>query len=995
MSEALYQFTDHERARYEKTPLPLLVLQVIDGEYHVLLASDEYCKMVGSDRESMLEYLNHHSFGRVHPADVVRLATFSASAVKYPQCHLTYRLSIKGEYHTLFAHSKRIKTEDGTILLLVTYFDLGNDQSQQTKEQSESPDIDLLTGMPNVSYFSKFGDDFLRKLLKQAGQVDVIYFDISSLHSYNDHFGFLQGNQLIKKCGEIIRASFQEGLTLRYVDDSFLTITAPSQLKKLLPEIQKKVADFSADKVTTVRAGVYQVKEMEAATSAVDKAYLALRYMGDDRHKAYQVYNTSVKKHFEMRDYLMGHFEEALNQNWLKVYYQPIFNLYSKKICNFEAVSRWQEPGKPALKASRFIPVLERSGLVYQLDLHVLDHVCQLLNQRRADNLPIVPVSINLSPSDFNIDSFIDQINEIIQKYQIPHNMIQFDLLAQPVAVDQQRLQDAAANLRKQGFKICLDRYGGENNDLSTETLLEYNFDLLKVDVRRFNTNRQRAKIILASVINMSRLLKIVPVVKGVEDQAMLNFIRSLGIMLSQGRLLAKEMPEEELSQERDNFESVEERDLFSGISHINVLDPYLETRDQLDNNFENPRPNSIFIVQSQQAKLVYYNSAFHSWTSHLGYADTEAFVENCNGAAAGNYSRFWTAIDQCKQVKEISQFDWITDQEQFKVRLQLISKTDNLTAFLSDGYKVKNRPPQTDYQHLIKENRGLDPEKIRLALLENSNVGLFWKNGQLEYLGANQRFLDYFGLKLKDILGQLGFPHPNNDYDDLQKIMDQEKQLLKDGVALNDYLTLSVNDNHRTFHYYLSPIYDDNTICGLLGFIMDVTSQMDELNQLQVEAARDPLTTLKNRRSFDRDFGYLTQRDISVMMIDIDYFKTFNDKFGHLYGDAVLKKISEALLHVYGIGHCYRYGGDEFLVIEDFESKDRLRRNDQKVREYLKQVKILDLKFDIHISAGYVYGQAQTPDEVYEMIREADRMLYQSKENGRNQISGGPSRYN
>ena len=69
---------------------------------------------------------------------------------------------------------------------------------------------------------------------------------------------------------------------------------------------------------------------------------------------------------------------------------------------------------------------------------------------------------------------------------------------------------------------------------------------------------------------------------------------------------------------------------------------------------------------------------------------------------------------------------------------------------------------------------------------------------------------------------------HPNNDHDDLQKIMDQEKQLLKDGVALNDYLTLSVKDNHRTFHYYLSPIYDDNTICGLLGLIMDVTSQID-----------------------------------------------------------------------------------------------------------------------------------------------------------------------
>ncbi|MGM9905523.1 EAL domain-containing protein [Lactobacillus sp.] len=992
MADKLYQFSDQERVRYEKTPLPLIVLQVIDGEYHVLLVSDDYCKMVGSDRQSMLEYLNHHSFGRVHPADVAHLATFSAAAVKYPECHLTYRLSIKGEYHTLFAHSKRIKTSDGTTLLLVTYFDLGNDQSQQTRQQLESPDIDLLTGLPNTSYFSKFGDDFLSKLLARSGQVDVIYFDIISLRSYNDHFGFLQGNQFVKKCGEIIRACFPEGLTLRYVDDSFLTITAPVQLKRVLPEIQKKTAAFSADKITTLRAGVYQVKEPESATSAVDKAYLALRHMGDDRQKAYQIYNNSVKKHFELQDYLIGHFEEALSQNWLKVYYQPIFNLYSQKVCSLEAVSRWQEPGKATLKASRFISVLERSGLVYQLDLHVLDKACRLLSQRRADNLPTIPISINLSPSDFNLDSFVDQVVEITQKYQIPHMMIQFDLMAQPVSADHQHLKTAAANLQKKGFKICLDRYGGENSDLSTETLLEYNFDYLKVDVRSFTSNRQRAKIILASIINMSRLLKIVPIVKGVEDKGMLNFIRSFGVMLTQGRLLAKELPEEEIGKSKLEFENVEERALFTGLSHINVLDPYLETKSRLDNNFENPHPNSIFIVQNQQANLVYSNSAFRSWTEHLGYADLDSFIRTCNSAATGNYSRFWTGVDQCRQVNEIAQFDWITDQEQFKIRLQLISKTDNLAAFLTDGYKVKNRTPQQVYQNWIGQNGDLDSEKIRLALLESSNVGFFWKNRRLEYLGANQRFLDYLGLNLKDILHKKSSGRWNKELLDYQK---RESQLLKDGMALDDYLTLNVNGNRRTFHYYLSPVYEGDAVSGLLGFTVDVTSRMDELAALQIEAARDPLTTLKNRRSFDRDFGYLTQKDIVVMMIDIDYFKTFNDKFGHLYGDAVLQKISETLLHVYGIGHCYRYGGDEFLIIEDFESQQLLREDDQKVRKLLEQVKILDLKFDIHISAGYVYGQAQTADEVDKMIQEADQMLYKSKESGRNQINGGPSIYN
>ncbi|WP_201346534.1 diguanylate cyclase, partial [Lactobacillus nasalidis] len=551
------------------------------------------------------------------------------------------------------------------------------------------------------------------------------------------------------------------------------------------------------------------------------------------------------------------------------------------------------------------------------------------------------------------------------------------------------RLKAGAASLQKNGFRICLDRYGGENSDLSTETLLEYNFDQLKVDVRSFDSNPQKAKIILASVINMTRLLKIVPIVKGIENKTMLNFIRSLGVMMTQGRLLGKEMPERSVRNDPAAFENVEERALFTGLSRINVLDPYLETKDRLNSNFENPQPNSIFVLRGRQAKLVYCNSAFRSWINRLGFADTDAFADSCNAASAGNSIRLWNAIDQCRRVSEISQFDWITENEVFKVRLQLISKTDNLAAFLSDGYKVRDREPHNDYQPLV-DGGGLESEKIRLSLLETSNVGIFWKNSRLEYLGANQRFLDYFGLRLKDLLHRQSYELP-----ELSQISSQEEQLLKDGMALDDYLTLESSDNRRTFHYYLSPVYANDAVCGLIGFIMDVSSKMDELNTLRIEAARDPLTTLKNRRSFDRDFSYLTGQELMVMMIDIDYFKTFNDKFGHLYGDAVLKKISETLLHVYGIGHCYRYGGDEFLVITDFSSSDQLLGEDQRVRKLLEQVSILDLKFDIHISAGYVYGQAQTSSEIYEMVQAADRMLYESKKNGRNRITGAPFKTN
>ncbi|WP_244660720.1 diguanylate cyclase, partial [Lactobacillus nasalidis] len=88
-------------------------------------------------------------------------------------------------------------------------------------------------------------------------------------------------------------------------------------------------------------------------------------------------------------------------------------------------------------------------------------------------------------------------------------------------------------------------------------------------------------------------------------------------------------------------------------------------------------------------------------------------------------------------------------------------------------------------------------------------------------------------------------------------------------------------------------------------------------------------------------------------------------------------------------IGHCYRYGGDEFLVMRDMADPAIIKDLDRRLRLELEHAQILDLYLTISISVGYAYGTARTPDEIKAMLRLADHNLYQIKRNGRQNTYG------
>lgn len=965
-----------------------MIYQIIGGQYKVVLISDSYCRMVDSNRQSMLEYLNHRSFNRVHPADVSRLAAFSAKMATNAQPdHLYYRLSIDGRYHDLMAYSERRQMPDGTYLIFVNYLDLTDQKHRdEAADKSSQASYDQVSDLPDAHYFDQYAESFLANALAANDYVDFLYIDVKSLRSYNEHFGVLKGNLLLKSIGRVLRQHFPNAFTVRYVDDTFVTITQPFSLTELLA-IQQEIAKLAADRTTTVRFGIYQCKKVEKPGSCTDKACLALRY-GDRIHsRTYHMYDCETHKYFASRDYIQGHFEEALAKGWLGVHYQPIFNTFSGKVCAFEAVSRWTGEDGLVKKATEFVPTLERAGLIYQLDLHVVDHVCSLLKKRRANNLASEPISINLSYTDFRVPGFLDQVTGIIKSYQIPYSQIRFDLIAPESTGNQIEFRKAVADLRQLGFLVCLDKYGGKDSHISVDALMEYEFSAIKIDLRNFASTKDRAKVILASSVSMSKYLQIDPIVEGIEDQETYDFVHSLGVMYAQGHYLAQEIREEELVARNPDLplEALEEHDLYEGISSVNVLNPSLTFSRSAARNFESPDPISIFTVQKGELTFNYLNSHTKNWIKQIGLKNTKDLAKFFNSSYDANANRMWDAVKKCQQVGDYANFDFVQDDIHYQIKIQMVAQADGMQAYISDGKKVKDTLLKPD-EVMPAANASLTDEDLFHAAMTTCNVAMAWKDAKLNFIGANQRFMDYLGLSQKELLAMNA--HPDScDYSDV--FAQREKQLLKDGQSVDDYTEINVRGSKRQVHYFMSPIYVNNQIAGILGSMFDVTVPYGELMRLQHEVTRDDLTALKNRRAFEHDFSEQVGHEIFTMMIDVDFFKKFNDDYGHRYGDEVLKKLALSMMQVYGIKNCYRYGGDEFLVMGRFISADDITRKDQKLRQLLSQIDILDLSFDIHISVGYAFGVPESGREVGEFVRQADASLYQSKSKGRNQLSG------
>lgn len=164
-------------------------------------------------------------------------------------------------------------------------------------------------------------------------------------------------------------------------------------------------------------------------------------------------------------------------------------------------------------------------------------------------------------------------------------------------------------------------------------------------------------------------------------------------------------------------------------------------------------------------------------------------------------------------------------------------------------------------------------------------------------------------------------------------------------------------------------------------------TIRLQENNAaLENASRRDGLTGLLNRLALEEDAKKMDGRCMTIYMIDINYFKEFNDRYGHAAGDAILRQVSSALTRLYPCGHYYRYGGDEFLVITYRPPEENYGSDTYNIKQEQYDAKVL-------LSIGNARGKPASYQELFDLISIADKALYVTKQRTHSAEFGGHDR--
>ena len=267
-----------------------------------------------------------------------------------------------------------------------------------------------------------------------------------------------------------------------------------------------------------------------------DTAMYSAKENGRNAYMAYNVNNPAPKPGRLSRE---SKLREAIKNRELALYYQPLFTLSPLRLKGFEALVRWQDPNLGLISPSEFIPMAEEAGLIHELSRWVLAEACEQALQWEALYGVTLPISINLSGSDFKRVDFLDEITNTLNELKVPPDRIILELTESVLLRDPEKAAQVLTAIHKLGVQIAIDDFGTGYSSLSY--LNQFPADILKIDqsfVRDSDSTKGRA--ILNSIVTLGHALGMTIVAEGIETPNQLTTVMTSGCDIGQGYFLSK-----------------------------------------------------------------------------------------------------------------------------------------------------------------------------------------------------------------------------------------------------------------------------------------------------------------------------------------------------------------------------------------------------------------------------------------------------------------------
>ncbi|WP_167882226.1 putative bifunctional diguanylate cyclase/phosphodiesterase [Leptospira langatensis] len=425
---------------------------------------------------------------------------------------------------------------------------------------------DDLCQIPNRKYFKiKLEEAFYDRPSYKGPRLAVIFIDIDRFKYINDTLGHLMGNEVISSIGKRLKQTFIDNSNVffgRLGGDEFAFLVTDFQsiesvtslVEDMKAKLQEPILLSDGHRVNiTISIGIAIKNELYENSSEIlrdaDIALYSVKARGGNGFDIFipQMY-VNMKSAFNLETDLRN----AIHNESLTLYFQPIYSWKHKQIICFESLIRWHHQKYGMVSPAEFISIAEKSGLILDIGDLVFRLTCQQL-QRMQDRGIMIPISINVSPIQFFRQDLAGLIRKYCKEYGVSSKLIRIEITE---GLDFNSLPESVKimqELQELGIQIYMDDFGTGYSSLNY--LLNFPIDALKIDqsfISQYGIDL-KATTIVKTILQLGKCLDIPVIAEGLESKKAYRALREIDCEFMQGYLLGKPLPGSEILKIKPN----------------------------------------------------------------------------------------------------------------------------------------------------------------------------------------------------------------------------------------------------------------------------------------------------------------------------------------------------------------------------------------------------------------------------------------------------------
>lgn len=466
-----------------------------------------------------------------------------------------------GEIYPQWQTIRVIRDEQGQLSHYVAVFSDISAIKHSEHELAHLAHHDPLTDLPNRLLFTDRAEQALASAQIHKRGCALLLLDLDHFKIINDSLGHNVGDQLLKAVGERLQGLFGPGVTLaRLGGDEFAVLAESCPQVVQAAALAQRILDAMKDPVIfdghqlfiSVSIGISLFpSDALSAEQLLRNADSALFKAKSAGREGYALYTEELTAHAQHRVEMAGELRRALDQQELRVYYQPVHDLQDSRLIGVEALVRWQHPERGLVPPGEFIPIAERTGLIADIDAWVMDQACRQMCQWLAEGAPLTFLAVNVSSRLFARRELYGQVAKVLHDTGLDPAFLELEVTESAVMEDPEVALEQMHRLRELGLRLAIDDFGTGYSSLLR--LKRLPVQKLKIDqgfVAGLPWDEDDAAIVRV-VIALAQSMGMQVHAEGIEQVEQARFLLEQRCDLGQGYWFGRPMPAHELDWAR------------------------------------------------------------------------------------------------------------------------------------------------------------------------------------------------------------------------------------------------------------------------------------------------------------------------------------------------------------------------------------------------------------------------------------------------------------